>query len=256
MRSSTMSDLPDQKVRLTEVDWDILVVLDACRWDYWEHEVGDGEPVQSPGNNTNEWIRQVAPFLWNEPTMCITANPEVTRWTHDDLWAERDNVWQRGWENINGVGTVAPETVTRSVRTNWMVGPDRRIYAHYAQPHGPYPKVDPAIPVMRNNPEAAEVQTDVDYHPDTIIMDPTALLDDEDSWLSVEQLRTAYRENLRWAWDSVQELFELDATLVVTADHGEILGERAPAGDRHIRYGHPSGSPLEILRKVPFAVYD
>lgn len=254
-----MADLPDQLARLDEIEWDLLLVLDALRWDVWVDEIGGGEAVCSGGNNTMEWIKEANRVLDFSETVCVTANPEVTRHTSEMLYADRDDVWERGWEYVNGIGTVPPGAVTRAVETQLTVGPDRPVYAHYAQPHGPYPLHDPPIPVMRNNPHAAAVKTNVDYHPDEIIMDPTSLLDDPDGWLDEAALRDAYRQNLEWVWDAIQPLIGLDATVVVTADHGEILGEsvgvRTPSGKRTLRYGHPGGPPHELLRTVPLAVY-
>lgn len=255
-----MTSPPDQFERLNEIEWDLLIILDACRWDYWQDMIGDGEPVWSGGNNTFEWIKAANRAMDFSETICITANPEVTRQTFEGLYFDRDDLWERAWEHVNGLGTVPPAAVTEAVRTRQTIGPERPIYAHYAQPHGPYPLHDPPVPVMRNNPHAAEVQTDVDYHPDEIIMDPTALLDDPEGWLTVEMLREAYRANLSWAWDAIQPLLGGDRTVVVTSDHGELLGERVevetPDGLGELRYGHPSGAPLEPLRLVPLAVYE
>lgn len=250
---------PDQFDRLNAIEWDLLLVLDALRWDVWQEEIGLGESVYSGGNNTMEWIKAANRALDFSDTICVTANPEVTRNTFEGLYAARDDVWRRKWKYVNGVGTVPPDAVTAAVKTHLTVGPDRPIYAHYAQPHGPYPLHDPPIPVMRNNPEAAAVKTDVEYHPDEIIMDPTALLEAPDSWLDEAMLREAYRQNLSWVWDAVQPLLDLDLTVVVTSDHGELLGERmtlqTPQGTALLRYGHPHGEPHGLLRTVPLAVF-
>jgi hypothetical protein len=244
--------IPDQIELLRETDWDVLVVLDALRWDIWDEMVGDGEPVWSPGNCTPEWIRAVQRELDFSDVHCVAANPEVTRNTHESLYYDRDDIWRTEWEEVNGIGTVRPSKVTSFTSAALTIGPEKPVYAHYAQPHGPYPDHDPPVPVMRNNPHASEVNTDIGGHPDQIIMDPTSLLNDPDSWLDVETLRSAYRSNLQFALDSVQTLLDGPETVVITADHGEILGEQV--GD--IRYGHPPGDPIGILRKVPFAIYD
>lgn len=253
--------MKDQLDVLAEIEWDILVVLDAMRYDIWEDMIGKGEKVRSPANCTMEWIRAV---LRNTDmrerlaeTACITGNPEVTRWANEGLFASRDDLWERSWSYINGVGTVDPNNITKAVGSERVVGPTRPVYAHYVQPHGPYPKVDPAIPVMRNNPEADEVRTDVIEHPDHVVMDPTRLLEDENSWLDVEMLIEGYQANVEWVWEAIQPLLGRDTTVVVTADHGEILGEEVKLADgTTMRYGHPPGQAVDLLREVPLWVAD
>lgn len=256
------TDYPRQLDRLAAVDWDVLIILDALRWDIWADMVGVGEPVWSPGNCTPQWVRAAHrhPDIDFSDVVCLTANPEVTRHTFENLYADRDDLWDRKWEYINGVGTVPPAAVTEAAQARLTVGPDRPVYAHYAQPHGPYPRHDPPIPVMRNNPMADDVQHDADRLPDEIVMNPTGLLNDPDSWLSAEMLRDAYRANIEWVWEAIQPLLDGWGTVVVTSDHGEILGEslllRHPDGELSLRYGHPPAGNHHLLRRVPFAVFD
>ncbi|MBN1796642.1 MAG: hypothetical protein JW804_08215, partial [Sedimentisphaerales bacterium] len=66
----------------------------------------------------------------------------------------------------------------------------------------------------------------------------------------VEGLKRCYEENLRRALDAVRFLVEhLSGRVVVTSDHGELLGERG-------LYGHGAGSDEPILREVPWLVLD
>lgn len=253
----------DQFDRLESVDWDALLVLDATRWDYWQEMVGDGEPVRSPASCTPEWIKAFNRRFDLSDTVCVTANPEVTRHSAEFLYSHRDDLWKRAWEHVNGLGTVPQERVTEAVMASLVAGPDRPVYSHYPGCHGPYPMHEPPIPVMRNNPEADEVRVDIDYLPDEIIMDPNEMLADEDSWLTVEMLRDAYCSNLEWAWEAIQPLLDSDRTVVVTADHGELLGERIEIERQDGEtvtyesfYGHPCPLDVPELREVPFAVYD
>jgi hypothetical protein len=66
---------------------------------------------------------------------------------------------------------------------------------------------------------------------------------------SVEDVWKSYRENLRIVLDEVTLLLEnVDAEqTVVTADHGNAVGERGI-------YGHAEGVGLDCLREVPWCV--
>ncbi len=59
-----------------------------------------------------------------------------------------------------------------------------------------------------------------------------------------------YKENLEFVWSEVQDMIDsLDGKSIVTADHGELLGEWG-------RYGHYPNSDAEGLRKVPYVIFD
>lgn len=263
-------DLPDVLDLIAAAEWDVLVILDAFRWDYWEGMVGGGRPARSPGHTTMEFIKAV--FRHSDlrermkRTVCITSNPEVTRHTNESLWLDRDDLWERKWTHINGLPTVDPMDVTEAVQARLIVGPDLPIYAHYPVPHGPYPKADPRpVPVMRNNPKASTIDADDDYQPDEIIMDPRDQLEDPDHWLTPEILRQAYESNVRWAMEALQPLLDSDYRIAVASDHGELLGEETTYADPETgeqrtgpMYGHPydPGETFNpVLRTVPFALH-
>jgi len=60
-------------------------------------------------------------------------------------------------------------------------------------------------------------------------------------------LWAAYRDNLRWVDDALVQplLNNVDATVAITADHGNAHGE---AGC----WGHPGGVDIPALRRVPW----
>jgi hypothetical protein len=74
--------------------------------------------------------------------------------------------------------------------------------------------------------------------------------------LTIPALRTAYRENLDIALAEVAELLpDLEGRTVVTADHGEMLGDRhryVPMRD----YGHHPGIYNDPTVKVPWQIVD
>ena len=70
----------------------------------------------------------------------------------------------------------------------------------------------------------------------------------------IRKLRTAYCENVELVIEEVRSLLEaLDGKTVVSADHGEMFGERhfpIPVRD----YMHPHGIDNDVLTKVPWQV--
>jgi hypothetical protein len=74
--------------------------------------------------------------------------------------------------------------------------------------------------------------------------------------LDLETAMRAYRENLEMAMPSVEELADyFEGKTVITADHGELFGERAwPLLSP--QYGHPNKVWTRHLTRVPWHVVE
>jgi bisphosphoglycerate-independent phosphoglycerate mutase (AlkP superfamily) len=67
----------------------------------------------------------------------------------------------------------------------------------------------------------------------------------------------AYVENLEVVLEEVDKLLDdLGGKTVVTADHGNLVGERLSPIPTRRKYGHPYGVHTEELLKVPWFVVD
>ncbi|MFB6072459.1 MAG: hypothetical protein ABEJ88_05765 [Halobacterium sp.] len=226
-----------------DADWDLLVVLDACRADVFREVVRDGDydslsadgTAVSPGSTSREWLASVFGDASDdavEDVTYVTGNPYTTRVLDADRFAAVDDVWQRHWDD--DLGTIPPRPLTNAAIRAGRQQSDGRLVVHYMQPH--FPSV------------VAE-----DNHGGGVALD-----DWGDQPMSVwEELRfgkrrpeavwAAYRRNLEAVLDDVELLLEnVDAeSAVVTADHGNAFGEY------HI-YGHPGGVGIPALREVPW----
>jgi hypothetical protein len=70
--------------------------------------------------------------------------------------------------------------------------------------------------------------------------------------VSVEEVRTAYSESLDIVLDEVEIFLErVDGKSVITADHGEMLGERVFPFTSRV-WGHSEGFSTPTLRQVPW----
>lgn len=231
-----------------EEDWDNLLVLDACRYDSFARRSGlPGrlERRRSKGSTTVEFLRATVDGADLRDTVYVTANPQLHQHResirarfHDviDVWREA------GWDEESG--TVLPETVTEHARRAAREYPHKRLVVHYIQPH--YPFID--------------ARTDFDKAPLTGAEDGR-----ENVWnlllrgtldVDRDEIRRLYEENLERALPSVESLLgDLGGRTVVTADHGNMIGERAvPIPIRE--WGHPRGIYTEELVAVPWLVHD
>ncbi|PSP90498.1 hypothetical protein BRC90_00835 [Halobacteriales archaeon QS_4_69_34] len=217
--------------------WDTLVILDACRYDALAAADALDAAVASqasPATTTLDWVRATFGSESYLDTVYTTANGHYERYA-DSLDAELhavEGVWQDGQEEVNGQSVVTPGTVTRRALDMHDRYPRKRHIVHYVQPHAPFlGSLGERFPdVVRES----EWSTDESVTPQLV--------------------RRAYQQNLDLALNSVCELLSgIEGRVVISADHGELLGERVPPlGLR--QYGHPTGLYHPKLVTVPWAV--
>ena len=229
-------------------DWDVLLVLDACRYDTFEahHDLpGRLESRVSRGAATVEFLRGNFVGRTLADTVYVTANPQLYRnrgRLPTDLHAVVD-VWRAdGWDEDHG--TVLPETVNEYARRAAERYPKKRLVVHYIQPHYPFIGADTSFD---------QGHLDVDDPDEERVWDRlmTGTLD-----VAPEEVRRLYVDNLLRVLPHVEDLLtDLTGRTVVTADHGNMLGERAsPVPVRE--WGHPRGIYTEHLVRVPWLVSD
>jgi len=241
-----------------EEEWDILVVLDACRVDTLREVADEYDFIDqvdtrwSVGSQSDEWMAKTFTSQWEDEisrTRYITGNGhsdmvfekgalppsnnttplDFATWdlVAMDSFYEFDQVWKRNHDSTYRV--VLPQSITDRAVVAGREGGHSRMLLHYMQPHLPY--IGKAIAEGRE-------PTDLE------IFGYQRLETGEASRGEVVDL---YRETLRYVLDSVEVLLDnTDAErVVITADHGEAFGEGAV-------YGHPEGFPHPIVKRVPW----
>ncbi|PTD94344.1 hypothetical protein C9439_03360 [archaeon SCG-AAA382B04] len=110
-----------------EESWDILIILDACRFDffreiYQDYFSGELEKRKSRGSNTGEWLTKT--FTDKYDLTYISSNPYVNSfgltlsecnpkfsydWKATNHFSHTIDVWLDGWDE--SIGTVHPHEV-------------------------------------------------------------------------------------------------------------------------------------------------
>jgi len=137
-----------EKVSVMEADWDCLIILDACRYDYFcqlykEYLSGELEKVISLGSTTEEWCNKSFQGKYDD-VVYISANPiinskvEIKGFSAKNHFHKVLDVWSYGWNEK--LGTVHPEKVNQAVLNlkNTNLYFQKRLVIHYLQPHAPY----------------------------------------------------------------------------------------------------------------------
>lgn len=226
----------DGGVHIFDEDWDNMIILDACRYDYFERQSdlpGTLEKRESLASMTHEWVS--ANFTDRElyETVYISANGQFlnAKDRHGAEVHEFVGLFGDSYRDGSGEGKfVPPDVVTEHALEASEKFPNKRHLIHYLQPHNPY--LGPS-------------GEDFEYHSSlhkTVTRSP----------VTEATLQDAYRENLDIVLDEVETLIqELPGKTIVTADHGEFVGEREfPIPLK--RYGHPRGIYAKELVEIPW----
>lgn len=211
--------LSPKRVRILDEEWDYLIILDACRYDFFKKYnfiKGKLERKVSMGSSTPEWFRKNFERKVDD-VVYVTANPYISRWIEEGKLLQRffymEHLWQYEWdEELN---SVHPDRVVENVLRLKEKYPDKRMIIHFLQPHTPF------IGETRIPP---------------------------DGRVSVERRRKAYKDNLILVLKSVKKLIDnLCGKIIVTADHGECLGEWG-------LWKHPDNVHVKELIVIPWLI--
>jgi predicted AlkP superfamily phosphohydrolase/phosphomutase len=279
------------KVDITKEQWDFLIVLDACRYDYFERTYKNylnGQLTKriSAGSSTDQWRDKSFPDYYDD-IVYISANPHFTEtipvsgYTAGDHFHKVHEIWKTGWDKEKG--TVLPETMTATAIEIIKNSPEKKFIIHYLQPHAPYivlverfkGYIDPDCNTNRIIAGAADSENKhifrkkilknlLKYFKNNNILTnrpawvlrkllalpPEAPMEIAWRYVGKKALRQAYEINLKLVLVQIAELIKhLSGRIVITADHGELLGE-------NFLYSHPTGSTNRILIEVPWLIIE
>lgn len=214
----------NEGVYVVEEDWDNLIVLDACRFDTFERFVESGGHFEgcevrkeiSRGETTARFLVENFHDRSLLDTVYVSANAVVGSHVHDmdlykfvGLWDTDDDDTTRPDLDRRYRDAVYPEDVVASTLDAAESHPNKRLVAHFLQPHPPFIVKD-GEPIEKGS----------DYR------DFTAVRKGE---MAREEIVDVYEENVAYVLKYVSDLVsKLEGKTVVTADHGELLGSGIP----------------------------
>lgn len=233
------SDYNTGGIDVFDEDWDNLIILDACRYDVFEkvNDIdGRLEPKQSRGSQTTEFLRANVRDRTFDDTVYVTANLQYHKHFDGDNFAAVYKLFQTDWDDE--LRTVLPGDFVDKATEIYENHTDKRLLFHLVQPHKPF------VGTFGTRLFADEVHRTWNR-----------VTEGETSYTD-RDLYAAYVENLVVALPHVERLLDtVEGKSVVTADHGEMIGERAaPFPVRE--YGHPRGIYVPELVEIPWLVVE
>lgn len=225
-------------------DWDNLIILDACRYDYFEEfNPMDGYLSSIVSKGAHSWEFMEGNFVGRKfhDTVYVTANPHVVK-LPDDTFHHVITLFDE-WDD--NPGTVLPESVYTAALEAHKNFPDKKLIVHFMQPHGPH--LGQTAEEYRDRLDLRGWNPPEENQPG-LRWDHAAT----EGHVSRQDIRDAYSETLELVLGHVENLVnQLDGKSVVTADHGQMLGERIAPLTSPI-YGHPHDIYTRELCIVPW----
>jgi len=244
-----MTELRDQLELLRETPWKVLLILDACRYDYFFDKVGEETmQVLSPANCTEKWIKKVIPVLKEcGVKRYYTANPLVGKHVNARMGeGTAIPIWRPLWSRLTplSIPGVNPWAVNGWVLHDALWGSVRYpIVVHYLQPHFPAIGTPPmALGQWGGKWTALHLASRKMPRPERL---------HRAGKLDLGLMQDAYRGNVELVVGAAMHLAnELNVDTVITSDHGELLGEKNEDGK--VLFGHAKNEKHELLRRVPW----
>lgn len=237
----------DQHDRLARLDWDVLLVLDACRFDALARAADwPVDACTSPASATGEWLAAAADSGVLAGAHVASANSRYDR--HDLGASEVDVLWEREW--VDRLGNVPPEPVLERVDEFLADGLTPAV-GHVGPPHAPYVArvAGEWLPVF---PDVTAWHWDPDRGDFEQLSQEAAMAT---GVVDLDRARRGYEASVRSVWAVASEYVARWArrglTVAVTADHGETFGR---ARDWFL-VEHPPGCHVPALTRVPLAVF-
>jgi len=123
---------PDDPVYVLQEEWDYLILLDACRFDYFKKYSrlpGELKKKKSPSTNTITWLKTNFK-KYNEDIVYISSNPHISKhelggFKGTNYFYKVESLWDYGWDDE--LGTVTPEKVTEAALKAKEKYPEKKI---------------------------------------------------------------------------------------------------------------------------------
>jgi len=273
-----------QTKHIIEDDWDILIILDACRYDLFGQiskgilkNTDDLKKMISPATHTVEWLVKTFDKQYFSDVIYISSNPFINSkgikpeqgkvsFIGKDHFKRIIDVWDKSWNQ--DISTVHPIDVNKAAIVSIDLNPKYRHIIHYMQPHSPYiyygglkSHMHPVQNLQKNLNPTNELSVfskilKIIFSQETVWRighnlgrDPT--WDLGKLWLKYgkEGIIKGYKEDLKLVLNHVKKIVDLypNKKIIITSDHGERLGESG-------NYGH-AGKREKVLIEVPWLEY-
>jgi len=246
----------EQKELIHKTSWKYLIILDACRYDYFKKcykKFFDDSfvlmKVYSPASWTLDWLKNTWTKKYND-IIYISANPFVSDkvtvkgFCGGDHFVYVVKVWKEYWDDR--LGTVHPKDMTEISIEYIRNYPEYRFVLHYLQPHSPFIEFKDVKNMLKskrtflsyvkrllplNTRKKLSIIIQKYFGPKLygflfrMLNGPKSYHEIIAKYYGIDCVRKYYMKNLALVLKYITKLEKEVGDIVVTSDHGELLGE-------------------------------
>jgi len=242
-------------IYIFQKDWDNLIILDACRYDVFDKlaNIQNENTILrkeiSRGSHTADFLKENFKNKKYEDIVYITGNPFVDLLIKEKVY-KVISVWKDGWNDEEK--TVLPETMYNYTLKTIKKYPTKKFIIHFMQPHYPYIgfHMDNSFKKLK---EIVLNNQKLDF--EKKFKDPFNKCYESEIYSMIEErkLWKLYIHNFKLVLSYVEKLIKiLPGKIVITADHGEALGDKINKWVPIKLYGHKIGYRIKPLVEIPW----
>lgn len=226
--------------KVMKEDWDTLILLDGCRYDMFDDRVpfaGNLESRISLGSTSEEFLNQNFGSDEFHDTVYVNSNVYFSKLglDHDQTFHAVIDLLDEWDEDLE---IAHPRTVTEAARETHQCYPNKRVIVHYMQPHLPF---------------IGEIG--LEYRKEVGYRNAWIPFRNGEQPITIEELWEGYNENLDVVFDYLGCLLDkISGKVVISSDHGNMVGERQGPIPTREMFGHPWGVYTTELVRVPWFV--
>jgi len=242
-RKSQRTEVDGLFERLQATDWDVLVLLDACRYDVLSDLTTNAviQKTSSPASATPEFLTKAQNTGVFDGSVYLSGNPQSAKHSPGDV--EHVSVFDGAWDDE--LETVPPGPLYQTAME--YVGGNKQVVVHTLQPHYPH------ICQIGNQICAVPGGLHPKYFQDERLRDQKLQAILSNGYIEMRRAQKSYERCVRFAWKRASEFAVKAASegnrVVISADHAELFGELGFVE-------HPVGLSLKSVTEVPWVVFE
>jgi len=247
-----MIEVEGKTIDILEQDWDLFLILDACRYDVFKKvyknilkKEGKVKQAKTKCNCTKEWMlnnlkgKDCKDIIYIDPIILFE------KYLAYDQFFKVIPVWKDKWDYH--YGTIMPSDMTNSAIEQMRAHSNKRIIIHYHQPHPPFLNdeitkirksiITPEIVLARDNKKKDKTATMEHF----IQGNMRRFLGAENAWkllislgiepldgmgqiykhFGMDNIKTAYEENMKIVLRSIASFLQNNDKLkiIISSDH-------------------------------------